>query len=371
MSDGPVKPAIPAWQHAQTPLKADIPSTPSISESTEPAPTPATTAALDQDETSGVGIEVLGDSTTDQERVKTFLQHDEIRDAPIEKKRTFLQSKDIPDHVIDQELGASSMAFDASEFASFKTKSTITSSTAQSRSAAPPIITYPEWLAESYKPPPLITVSRAVNTAYIASGLAALLYGASTFLMQPMAEKMTESRHDFAAHSNTKVDEFNVRLSKLVSRVPETKRAGDDADDIESITSDPTELFHRDMGTQTSPPLSPASSVSTEAGSHPAITKQADRLASLNSELASILSGSESADAATKVRQEKLDELHSYLDNTLYRSQPVSVWSSGVDANEEKGRWDAVEELKKEIRGVKGVLLSAKRFAPVNGVRAG
>ncbi|KAK6419060.1 hypothetical protein LTR95_017109 [Oleoguttula sp. CCFEE 5521] len=175
-----------------------------------------------------------------------------------------------------------------------------------------------------------------------------------------MAEKMTESRHDFAAHSNTKVDEFNERLSKLVSRIPETKRTGDDVDDIESITSDPTELFHRDMGTQTSPPLSPSSSVSTEAGAHSIANKHADRLASLNSELASILSGSESADAATKVRQEKLDELHNYLDNTLYRSQPVSVWSSGVDANEEKGRWDAVEELKKEIRGVKGVLLSAK-----------
>ncbi|OQO08935.1 hypothetical protein B0A48_05825 [Cryoendolithus antarcticus] len=371
MSDGPRKPAIPAWQHAQTPLKPDIPSTMPRGESAEPTSTPAATTSLEQDETSAVGIEASGEPTTDQERVKSFLQHDEIRAAPIEKKRTFLLSKDIPAHVIDQKLGATVAAFDASDVASFQTKSTTTPLQAQTRPAAPPIITYPEWLAESHKPPPLITVSRAVNTAYIASGLAALLYGASTFLMQPMAERMTESRHDLAAHSTTKVDKFNDRLSKLVSRVPETKRAGDDADDIESITSDPTELFHRDMGTQTSPPLSPSSSTSTETGAHPAITKQADRLASLNSELASILSGSESADAATKVRQEKLDELHNYLDNTLYRSQPVSVWSSGVDANEEKGRWDAVEELKKEIRGVKGVLLSAKRFAPVNGVRAG
>jgi hypothetical protein len=29
---------------------------------------------------------------------------------------------------------------------------------------------------------------------------------------------------------------------------------------------------------------------------------------------------------------------------------------------------DAIEEVKKEIRGVKGVLLSAKRFAPVGNV---
>ncbi|KAK6433834.1 hypothetical protein LTR95_009985 [Oleoguttula sp. CCFEE 5521] len=371
MSDGPAKPAIPAWQHAQIPMKPDSSSPNPAGEASEPTSIPATTPALGHDDASEVEAPSSGEAATDQERVKTFLQHDEIRDAPVEKKRTFLLSKDIPDHVIDQELGAIAAAFDASDFASFKTNSTTASSPPQTRSASPPIITYPEWLAESHKPPPLITVSRAVNTAYIASGLAALLYGASTFLIQPMAEKMTESRHDFAAHSNTKVDEFNDRLSKLVSRVPETKRTGDDADDVESITSDPTELFHRDMGTQTSPPLSPSSSVSTEAGSHPVVTKQADRLASLNSELASILSGSESADAATKVRQEKLDELHNYLDNTLYRSQSVSVWSSGLDANEDKGRWDVVEELKKEIRGMKGVLLSAKRFAPVNGVRAG
>ncbi|KAK6428876.1 hypothetical protein LTR95_014974, partial [Oleoguttula sp. CCFEE 5521] len=107
MSDGPAKPAIPAWQHAQTPLKPDTPSTLPTSESAEPTPIPAATTSLEQDETSGAGATSFVGAATDQERVKKFLLHDEIKDASIEKKRTFLKSKDIPDHVIDQELGTS------------------------------------------------------------------------------------------------------------------------------------------------------------------------------------------------------------------------------------------------------------------------
>ena len=51
------------------------------------------------------------------------------------------------------------------------------------------------------------------------------------------------------------------------------------------------------------------------------------------------------------------------------------MWSTGFGADQKPGSDadDAIEEVKKEIRGVKGVLLSAKRFAPVGTVsgRAG
>jgi hypothetical protein len=58
----------------------------------------------------------------------------------------------------------------------------------------------------------------------------------------------------------------------------------------------------------------------------------------------------------------------------MYRVQTQNVWSTGFGADHKPGADDdAIEEVKKEIRGVKGVLLSAKRFAPVGTVsgRAG
>ena len=69
-----------------------------------------------------------------------------------------------------------------------------------------------------------------------------------------------------------------------------------------------------------------------------------------------------------KERQEKMSNLRHYLDTLMYASPGISVWSSADDvkgADVDGGREDAIEELKREIRGVKGVMLSAKRFPGV------
>lgn len=270
MPDDSSKPGIPAWQRAQQPLK---PSSNTPAQSQAPAPSEAgpeeSTPANPEptQDLSALGAEEASSSSTkDAERqtnqIKSFLQDPGVKDEPVEKKRAFLASKGIPQDVVDQELAtAPATTPDVSDFATFKqtTQQPAAAPVAPSRPSGPPIITYPEFLAEAHKPPPIITPSRILNTAYLASGLAAVIYGASTFLVKPMSASLTESRHDFATHSNSKIDELNDRLSKLVSKIPEArKQATDsDSDDVESITSDPTELFHRDMGTQTSPPLSP------------------------------------------------------------------------------------------------------------------
>jgi len=96
-----------------------------------------------------------------------------------------------------------------------------------------------------------------------------------------------------------------------------------------------------------------------------------DRLAIISSQLSELLSGIEACEKPAEDRLEETNKLRNYLDTMIYRSQTMNVWTadgttttgSKKDANE-----DAIEELKKEIRGVKGVLLSAKRFAPVSGV---
>ena len=383
------KPGIPAWQRAQQPLQPTSP--PPTTQRTEGTETTAndttviepSTAQQDHQETTTEEsntqeVTLSSDERSQQlEIVKSFLEDPGVKDEPVEKKREFLESKGIAQAMIDQELGtkpASSQQLNTAEFASFKEASQPPRAQPPARIVAPPIITYPEFLEDARKPPPLITPMRVLNATYIASAIAAIAYGASTFLVKPMAASLTDARHDFAVHGQSKIDELNDRLSKIVSKIPEPKSATDatDLDDADSVASDPTELFHRDIGTQTSPPITPAPSSATQSASKTIADKQDDRLLIIKSHLDEMLSGLEAGEQPAKDRLEETNKLRHHLDNMMYRVQTQNVWSTGFGSDQKGGADadDAIEEVKKEIRGVKGVLLSAKRFAPV-GAMAG
>ena len=311
--------------------------------------------------------------------MKTFLQDPAVKNAPMDRKRAFFESKGISPELIDQVLNSEDSTFNVNDFESFKrTQAQAISAPepppqVQQRPAGPPIITYPEFLVEAHKPPPLITPGRIINTAYIASGLAALIYGASKYLVTPMSENLSEARHEFAMHSQSKIEDMNERLTKLVSKLPEPKKEkSTDADmsDGESETSDPTELYHRDIGTQTSPPPSPrpATADLTEKKKD-MLAYQSNGLEIMKSHLTEMLQRMESLEQPNKERSDSMNKLRTYLDTLMYASPGISVWSTAEDTEKAKetSKEDLVEELKKEIRGVKGVLLSAKRFPGVAG----
>ena len=391
------KPTIPAWQRAQQPLQSTTP--PPTTQPAENAETKDTDTAVPEqpdaqqehhdtntEQTSTPEVTLSAEEQSQQlEIVKSFLEDPGVKDEPVEKKREFLESKGIAQHMIDQELGPKSKptqqpAINTAEFASFKEASQPPRAQPQpsARMNAPPIITYPEFLEDARKPPPLITPMRVLNATYVASAIAAIAYGASTFLVKPMAASLTDARHDFATHGQSKVDELNTRLSKIVSKIPEPKSAEDaaDVDDAESVASDPTELFHRDIGTQTSPAITPAPSSTISPETKTTADKQNDRLAIIKSHLDEMLSGLQAGEQPAKDRLEETNKLRHHLDNMMYRVQTANVWSAGNFTMDQKSGAeadDAIEEVKKEIRGVKGVLLSAKRFAPVGTVsgRAG
>jgi hypothetical protein len=388
------KPGIPAWQRAQQPLQSTTPSP--TTQPTEDAETKAndtttpeqSNAQQDHEQTTTEQSNTQEVTLSAEERsqqleiVKSFLEDPGVKDEPVEKKREFLESKGIAQAMIDQELGSKSTSssrptINTAEFDSFKEASQPPRAQPPARIVAPPIITYPEFLEDARKPPPLITPMRVLNATYIASAIAAIAYGASTFLVKPMAASLTDARHDFAVHGQSKIDELNDRLSKIVSKIPEPKSATDaaDMDDTESVASDPTELFHRDIGTQTSPPITPAPSSATQPASKTIADKQDDRLLIIKSHLDEMLSGLEAGEQPAKDRLEETNKLRHHLDNMMYRVQTQNVWSTGFGSDQKGGADadDAIEEVKKEIRGVKGVLLSAKRFAPVGAMasRAG
>lgn len=374
--------------------------------------------------------------------VRKFLEDPAVKDAPLDKKKAFLLSKNVSEDMIYQVLGsidaqdatdtdgskeaarqefeaskaepstdgsteaakqefdaskkspqppsyvsttdgsteAAKQEFDASKAVSFSaaefkaTNPSTTPAPAPQRRDVPPIITYPEFLVQPQKPPPLVTVSRLINATYIAGALTASAYALSKYIIAPMADNLNDARHDLFEHTIDHVSEFNDKLSKLVSTVPSSVKSlpqtpAEFADfDNESITSDPTELFHRDVGTQTSPSLSRRPSVASDIEVIRPDTvplKQTNRLEIMESHISEILEGSESNGASNQTLQESISETRHYLDG-LYYTPPSYSWNADNSLNtsgtSKDKQPDAAVALKAEIRGVKGVLLSAKRF---------
>jgi hypothetical protein len=338
------------------------------------------------------------------EQASRFLQDPSIRDAPRGRKVTFLESKGVRSEEVEELLGktiAEDAAPDITE-AGERAWSTVSihprclsarslhtnlwqappkkpselpaqPPRTQTRDI-PPIVTYPEFLAQPTQQPPLITTRRILNTAYITGGIMATMYGLSKYLIAPMIENMTESRHEFASHTQEQLEELNKRLADAASVDPATtvkSKAADTADDVSEADSDPTELYHREYGTQTSPSLSRPPSVSSPPDENPTITGHENRLKILTSHLRELESSHSNDTASSDSLKTKLSDLTTYLSELSYQNQFYSGMGGLYGGNyglpkTKDGKDDQVEVLKSDIRAVKGIFLSTRNF-PAGG----
>lgn len=238
----------------------------------------------------------------------------------------------------------------------------------------PPIVTYPEFLTQSTQPPPLITTRRLLSTAYIAGGLAATIYGLSKYIVAPMTQNLTESRHDFASHTQEQLSELNKRLRDAASEDPASKvkpNITDVIDDVSEADSDPTELYHRDYGTQTSPSLSRRPSIAADVDDQPIVTSHENRLKILTSHLRELEATRSNDTASSDSLKTKLSDLTTYLSEMSYQNQYYSGMGGFYGGNYglpkgPDGKDDQIDVLKNDIRAVKGVFLSARNF-PAGG----
>ncbi|KAH2912600.1 hypothetical protein KXV75_003139 [Aspergillus fumigatus] len=389
MSDiKPKSPSIPQWQQpaAATTNTGNSTSTPSPSSDETPR------------------SELI-------EQAKKFLQDDSIRDAPIDRKIAFLESKGLRSEEIDSLLAISRETDSSTNLAegSKSTPDSTTSSTSNESQSpkepsalspissasspttpaaptatknstprdVPPIITYPEFLMQQSKPPPLVTLRSILYTLYGAAGLGASLYGASEYLVKPMLATLTSARVELAQTANANLQKLNEKLEQNVSRIPP------------HVTSDPTELFHRDVATQTSQDLD-VSTLPHKAGYHPAdeatpdptatVNTHIKRLENITSHLREVASSEKESGALDDSMRTRLNELHHYLDGLLYgRSSYSSVTAYGVYSTPglettsgpsvgiSKAEEDAMASFRADIRGVKGALLSARNFPASRG----
>ncbi|EXJ90825.1 hypothetical protein A1O1_03930 [Capronia coronata CBS 617.96] len=343
------------------------------------------------------------------EQARRFLEDDSIRDASREQKAAFLQHKGVHADDINTLLGPEqpSSSSPSSELPSeLKTvhdnseglnggdsdgpahhiATSATTETSRPAETAPkrdipPIITYPEFLLKPQKPPPLVTFERLANAAYVFAGISALTYGASKYIVAPMLETLTEARHELAETARADLETLNKKLESTVSHVPyfasstvsQKNKYQDYDEDVESVDSDPTELFHRDIATQTSPARSRSASRSSlqEAPAQDPTVTQSARLTSLHGTLSSLLTST-----TTHFSHDRLKDQMSQLQGMLvkmetsYNPFQIDYGSSfpGHSVADDKNKLkkpasdSEASKFKAEIRSFKGALLSSRNF---------
>lgn len=394
---GPRKPpSIPSWQQNWQSSTKEQNSTPdnepSPDQSTVQLPAPTEPSLLDQ--------------------ARASLEEDSIRDASRERKTEFLRDKGLQEHEIEKLLGSDQTSghdlpelktvHDTTQVSGTKEPSVSSSdppsssesqvpSPSISKHDMPPIITYPEFLLKPQKPPPLVTFERLANAAYALAGVSALTWGASKYIVQPMLESLTEARLSLAETAKADLETLNTKLESTVSHVPyipslallhQEQQKARQEEDLESETSDPTELFHRDIATQTSPHASRSQSFSymedtTGLAAQDPTTSQSSRLRSLHLTLSSLLSSQTTHFSQDRLStsvsdfQSALDKLESsynpfaidYTSSYSSYSGPGSL-STTADKDKAKKQADNSEatKFKNEIRALKGAFLSSRNF---------
>ncbi|KAJ3536699.1 hypothetical protein NM208_g6613 [Fusarium decemcellulare] len=383
MSDSdstPDQPAIPSWQKAQSDQSANA------SESTEPAPTPTTTRSsttdADTPAAEAQAEEVAEAVPVPQgehgiEVARRFLDNDAVRHAPHDKKVAFLQSKGIDDADI-QTLLASDESSDVSEadastdtsdshssFVPTPTETLPPSPPSQPPVDRPPIVTYPEFLAKPPRPPPLVTKERLFNALYAVTGLSTLVYGTSRYVVRPMVDGQAEARTEFHDLTSRKIDALVSKLEKTVSEVPPKKPspvAANVEDDSEA--EDPTEMFHRDMGTQTTFPISSVTAMAGKDGGNESPAKHhTNQLASLNKTLSGLKDEYRSQSEGMDNIKTAIDVLRDDLDNLTFTGQADHLGGYDIYGRPRKAEPDdEIRKVRDNIRRVKGVLLSTRNF---------
>ncbi|KAI1412417.1 peroxisomal membrane anchor protein conserved region-domain-containing protein [Hypoxylon sp. FL1857] len=320
------------------------------------------------------------------EQARIFLRDESVRDSSIEKKTEFLKSKGLDDtqiqkllEEVEQDAQASNPPSTTNKPASedgdagrtsepnrdIETTATAISSTSES----PPIITYPEFLTTSPKPPPLMTPSRLANILAVSGSIWTVLYGTARYVVNPMVETLNDSRADYYAHVSEKLEQLVEQLEDAVSEVPykngkplRSKQEESVYGDDESTFSDPTELFHRDFGTQTSPMMLAEDARSSSPTDKP-IDAQARRLSALRASLREMndmhIHHAESSAELNALLREVRDEVDKL------GAPPLADFSSfhgGLTYGRSSEPDDEVKKTKDAIRSVKGMFLSSRSF---------
>ncbi|KAK4133273.1 hypothetical protein BT67DRAFT_443177 [Trichocladium antarcticum] len=326
---------------------------------------------------SGTARETARETTLEQAR--KFLHDAEVHETTPERKAEFLKSKGLSDSDIEGLLNE--VTQDArleSQPSSQRREEKIEPPISAMRDDRPPIVTYPEFLTKATRPPPLVTVNGFLNTLYAFGALSTLVYGTSKYVVEPMVNALTDARISLHDTANQDLAKLVAKLETTVSELPPPKPSLTETDaDNASHYDDPTELFHRDIGVQTSAPASPSLHYQQQQQQQPpALTPltstttplqhQTARLRTLTaltkSLTASVVTQTESYSDVKRVLDllgDDLDKLEAAAHTTDFVGGTGFGLYGAASRNEPD---DEIRRAKENVRRVKGVLLSARSF---------
>ncbi|TVY40176.1 hypothetical protein LOCC1_G005541 [Lachnellula occidentalis] len=183
-----------------------------------------------------------------------------------------------------------------------------------------------------------------------------------------MLTTLTTSRLSLASTASQNLTKLITKLEAAVSIIPEPPTAKPEKliDFEEEEDEDPSELFHRDIGVQTSPPHSRSSSPSP-ATRPSLVASHVERLQVLKTHLQEIQTDSAKEGENTGELEGTMGVLREYLDGFAYSvpSYTGNYGFVGAGGSRGKDEDDEIGRVKAGIRGVKGVLLSARSFPGV------
>ena len=191
-----------------------------------------------------------------------------------------------------------------------------------------------------------------------------------------MLASLTTSRLSLAETTSENLQKLISKLEGVVSEIPAGKNVKTEVEgeDEEESDEDPTEMFHRDIGVQTSLPATP--SLSRPASPGPQLTlldDQTARLTSLNASISGLVEDSTVEGHETNDLSTTISILREYLDGLAFVPPSYGYGTSygALGGGNSKDLDDEIGRVKASIRGVKGVLLSARSFpGGGGGVRA-
>ncbi|KAK4040459.1 peroxisomal membrane anchor protein conserved region-domain-containing protein [Parachaetomium inaequale] len=311
------------------------------------------------------------------EQARKFLQDAQVQGTTPERKAEFLKSKELSESDIEGLLNevAQDGRPESPQASNQRAQERIEPPLAK-KEDRPPIVTYPEFLTKPARPPPLVTVNGFLNTLYAFGGLSTLVYGASKFVVEPMVHTLTEARISLHDTANQDVTKLVSKLETAVSEIPPPKPPKDGktlptekidggGDDAASHYDDPTELFHRDIGVQTSPSLQSQQPPQQPQKKETALTHQTNRLARLTTSVKSLSDGLEDQTETLGDVHAVMHRLQLDVDRLTAAASTDFVGGGGFSMYAPSSRNEPDDEIKRakeNVRRVKGVLLSTRSF---------
>jgi hypothetical protein len=196
-----------------------------------------------------------------------------------------------------------------------------------------------------------------------------------------MLERLNESRGELHESVAQNLSAIVTKLEGTVSEIPVTavanskkKAHGEDASE-DSEDDDPSEMFHRDIGTQTTtpPPSSSSPSPSNKDSSASGAEAQAIQIKSLVSKLSALRDDIRSQSDDLGDVKILIDVLRDDLDVLTYRNYTdssggggaydyLSKSAGGAGKAAADNKDDEIRKARDNIRRIKGVLLSTRTF---------